>query len=133
MNGPARGETVMSISKKLYINFGIILAMVVVLFFVTLLAVQREHSAKASAAQASQMTDATTKVRSQFMLNRLSLGNYLLSGDGREVQHMNEGVQSLREALQSCQKFASSEEQRAEIAAVQKNEESWVTELAEPM
>jgi len=36
----------MSMSKKLYLNFGIILAMVGVLFFVTLFAVQREHSAK---------------------------------------------------------------------------------------
>jgi len=40
----------MTIGKKLYMNFGIILTMVVVLFLVNLLAVQREHSAKAAAA-----------------------------------------------------------------------------------
>ena len=39
----------MTIGKKLYINFGIILSMVVVLFIVNLLAVQREHAAKAAA------------------------------------------------------------------------------------
>jgi methyl-accepting chemotaxis protein len=123
----------MSMSKKLYVNFGIILAMVILLFLVIVFAVQREHTAKAAAAQAMQMTDNTDKVRSQLMQNRLFLGNYLLSGDGREVQHMNDGVQQLREQLQTAQRFATSEEQRAAISTVQKNEEGWVTEFAEPM
>ena len=39
----------MTIGKKLYLNFGAILAMVVVLFLINLIAVQREHSAKAAA------------------------------------------------------------------------------------
>jgi len=123
----------MSMSKKLYVNFGIILAMVILLFLVIVFAVQREHTAKAAAAQAMQMTDNTDKVRSQLMQNRLFLGNYLLSGDGREVQHMNDGVQQLRDELQVAQKFATSEEQRSAISTVQKNEEGWVTEFAEPM
>ena len=38
----------MTIGKKLYMNFGIILTMVVVLFLVNLLAVQREHAAAQS-------------------------------------------------------------------------------------
>jgi len=35
----------MTIGKKLYMNFGAILAMVLVLFLINLVAVQREHSA----------------------------------------------------------------------------------------
>ena len=42
----------MTIGKKLYMNFGAILAMVLVLFLINLVAVQREHSAKAAASQA---------------------------------------------------------------------------------
>ena len=71
----------MSMSKKLYASFGFILAMVVVLFFVTWFAVHHEQSTKEAASQASQMTDTTAKVRSQIMLNQLYLNNYLLSGD----------------------------------------------------
>ena len=41
----------MTIGKKLYLNFGVILTMVVVLFLVNWSAVQREHAAKAAAAQ----------------------------------------------------------------------------------
>jgi methyl-accepting chemotaxis protein len=123
----------MSMSKKLYINFGIVLAMVCVLFLVTWFAVDREHNAKAAAAQALQMADSTNKVRSQIMQNRLYLGNYLLSGDGREVERMNEGVSQLREALQSSERLASTDEQRAALQTVQKNEDAWVAEFAEPM
>jgi methyl-accepting chemotaxis protein len=116
----------MSMSKKLYLNFGIVLAMVVVLFLVTWFAVHREHTA-------TQMADSTDKVRFQIMQDRLYLSNYLLSGDSREVEHMNEGVRQLRDALQTSERLASSDEQRSALQTVQKNEEAWVTEFAEPV
>ena len=71
----------MTIGKKLYVNFGIILTMVVVLFLVNMLAVQREHAAKAAAQASLELADATNEVRFQMMQNRLYLSNYLLSGD----------------------------------------------------
>ena len=91
----------MTIGKKLYVNFGAVLAMVVVLFAVNLVAVYREHSAKAAASQALQLADATDKVRFQMMQNRLYLSNYLLSGDTREVDRMNEGIRNLVDRMQS--------------------------------
>src|SRR5215831_5149702 len=85
-------ETGMTIGKKLYLNFGIILSMVVVLFLVNWSAVRREHAAK-------DLADTTNAVRFQMMQNRLYLSNYLLSGDTREVDHMNEGLRTLNEKL----------------------------------
>ncbi|MGA8866069.1 MAG: hypothetical protein WB510_03835, partial [Candidatus Sulfotelmatobacter sp.] len=82
----------MTIGKKLYMNFGIILSMVAVLFLVNLLAVQREHAAKAAAAASLQLADTTDAVRFQMMQNRLYLSNYLLSGDTREVDRMTDGL-----------------------------------------
>ena len=123
----------MSMSRKLYLNFGIILAMVVVLFLVTWFAVHREHDAKTAASQALQMADTTDQVRFEIMQNRLYLSNYLLSGDSREVQHMNDGVQKLRDDIQSALKLATSDEQRSALQSVQKNEDAWVTEFAQPM
>ena len=38
----------MTIGKKLYVNFGAVLAMVVVLFLVNFFAVQREHARRLS-------------------------------------------------------------------------------------
>jgi methyl-accepting chemotaxis protein len=123
----------MSMSKRLYANFGTILGMVLILFAVTYFSVQREHAAKAAAAQALAMSDNTDKVRFQIMQNRLYLSNYLLSGDAREVERMDDGVHLLNEYLQSCLRQASSDQQRSALEEVRKNEAAWLTEFAQPL
>ena len=123
----------MTIGKKLYLNFGAILAMVVVLFLINLIAVQREHSAKAAASQALQMAETTDKIRFQMMQNRLSLSNYLLSGDTREVDRLNDGMRVLQEKLQAGQALTTSEQQRNALEKVQSSEQSWAREFAAPL
>src|SRR3982074_3478277 len=103
----------MTIGKKLYVNFGIILTMVVVLFLVNLVAVQREHAARPAAAASLQLTDATDAVRFQMMQNRLYLSNYLLSGDTREVDRMNDGLRALNRKSEEERRLANSEQERA--------------------
>jgi len=102
----------MTIGKKLYMNFGIILTMVLVLFLVNWRAVQREHSAKAAAAASLELKGITNSVRFQMMQNRLYLSNYLLSGDTREVDHMNEGLRALNEKLEEGKNKANSSRKR---------------------
>ena len=123
----------MTIGKKLYMNFGAVLAMVVVLFLVNYFAVQREHSAKAAASQALQLAEATDSIKFQMMQNRLYLSNYLLSGDTREVDRMNEGMRSLSEKLQSTQALANSSQQRSALDKLQQNESNWGREFAAPL
>src|SRR5215475_12322206 len=105
----------MTIGKKLYVNFGAVLAMVVVLFLVNLAAVQREHSAKAAASQALHMAETTNRVRFQMMQNRLYLSNYLLSGDTREVERLNDGMRILQEELQTAETSANSDQQKSAL------------------
>ncbi|HEY7354400.1 MAG TPA: methyl-accepting chemotaxis protein [Terriglobales bacterium] len=123
----------MSITKQLYVRFGAILLTVLILLAVILVAVERERSAKASASQALEMADLTNQVRFHMMQNRLYLSNYLLSGDSREVERMNEGIHLLTDDLQKCQKLASSDQQRAALESVAKNESNWAAEFAQPM
>jgi len=123
----------MTIGKKLYVNFGAVLAMVVVLFLVNLVAVQREHSAKAAASQALKMAETTDKVRFQIMQNRLYLSNYLLSGDTREVERLNEGEHTLQDALQTAENLSNSEQQKDALEKVQTNEQNWAREFAAPL
>jgi methyl-accepting chemotaxis protein len=123
----------MTIGKKLYINFGAVLAMVVVLFLVNMIAVQREHAAKASAQQSMEMSDATDTVRFQMMQNRLYLSNYLLSGDTREMDRMNEGIRLLSEDLKKTVSLTSSDQQKAALEKVQQLEQSWTNEFATPL
>src|SRR6516165_9607359 len=101
----------MTIGKKLYLSFGAVLAMVVVLFLVNLTAVQREHAAKAAAAQSMELADSTDAVKFQMMQNRLYLSNYLLSGDTREVERMNEGIRLLSDKLEKTTNLAASDQE----------------------
>ncbi len=123
----------MTISKKLYTNFGAILAMVVVLFLINVTAMYRERATKAAAAQALQMADSTDQIRFQMMQNRLYLSNYLLSGDTREVDRMNEGVHILSEKLNEGMKLTNSAVEKDALEKVQKTESAWATEFAAPL
>ncbi len=123
----------MSITKQLYVRFGAILLTVLILLAVILVAVERERSAKAAASQALDMKTLTDQIRFQMMQNRLYLGNYLLSGDSREVDHMNEGVRQFSEYLAKSEKLATSDQQRAALDNMAKNEAGWASDLARPM
>ena len=123
----------MTIGKKLYLNFGAVLAMVVVLFLVNLTAVQREHSAKAAASASIELADATDAVKFQMMQNRLYLSNYLLSGDTREVERMNEGIRFLNEKLLKAEGFSNSDQQKSALEKVRQQEQNWLKEFATPL
>src|SRR6202140_1679863 len=123
----------MTIGKKLYTNFGIILTMVVVLFLVNWSAVQREHDTKKAAQQSLDLADTTNAVGFQMMQNRLYLSNYLLSGDTREVDRMNEGGRLLNQKLEEGERMANSEQVKSALAKVQQLEQAWAKEFAQPL
>ncbi len=123
----------MTIGKKLYVNFGIILATVLLLFLVNWMAVQREHSAKANAAASLDMKSITSNVRFQIMQNRLYLSNYLLSGDTREVDRMNEGLRTLNSKLEDGNGRSTSEQVKTSLSKVQQLEQAWSKECAQAL
>jgi len=123
----------MNIRDKLYLNFGIILATVLLLLAVNLLMVRREHETKAAARRSMDMADATSAVRFQMMQNRLHLQNYLLSGDTRDVEKMKDGERQLNDELQHSRELTSSDQQRSDLEKVQSLEQSWGADFASPL
>jgi methyl-accepting chemotaxis protein len=123
----------MTISKKLYLNFGAILALLLVLFIVNLTAVHREHAARASASHALQLAQDGEAVRFQMMQNRLHLRNYLLSGDSREVDTMNEGIARLHAMLKDLISKVNSEGHRAALQRLDEAERQWESNFARPL
>jgi methyl-accepting chemotaxis protein len=123
----------MNIGKKLYLSFGIILATVLVLLAINLYGVHREHETKAAAQRSIDMTEATASVRFEMMQNRLHLQNYLLSGDTREVEQMNEGEHRLSDAVRHAQELANSTIQRTSLEKVQGMEQGWGSDFANPL
>src|SRR5690349_4497629 len=73
----------MTIGRKLYTGFGLILGILVLLFVVSFTASHIEHTARSTAAEALQNIQTIEKVRFQVMQSGLDLRNYLLSGDPR--------------------------------------------------
>ena len=123
----------MSIRNKLYAGFGAILAVVLVLFLVNMAAMLRERSARSAATKSADMEQATEAVRFQMMENRLLLGNYLLSGDTRELDHMNAGVSRLTGLLDHATSLAVSDQERAALGKVKEAEQNWATAFAGSM
>jgi methyl-accepting chemotaxis protein len=68
-----------------------------------------------------------------MMQNRLSLSNYLLSGDTREVERLNDGMRVLEEKLQAGENLTTSEQQRTALEKVQSSEQNWAREFAAPL
>jgi len=123
----------MTLGKKLYLNFGGVLLGVVFLFVVNYMAVQREHDAKQAAAASLDLAEATDAIRFQMMQNRLYLSNYLLSGDTREVDRMNDGVKTLNDRLEKSSNLTSSDQQKTALEKVQQLEQNWAKEFAQPL
>ena len=123
----------MTIGRKLYWTFGFVLAMVVMLFLVTYIAVQREKTAKAAATQTIKINEAVDKIKFQMMQNRLYLGNYLLSGDTREIDQMNEGIHQLADKIRDTESFASTDQQKSALDQVARSEQGWANEFADPL
>src|ERR1700680_2382643 len=123
----------MTIGKKLYVSFGIILSTVVFLFVVNWYAVHREHDAKSAAAASLELADATNAVRFQMMQYRLYLSNYLLSGDTREVDRMTEGLRTLNEKLGRGKNLANSDQVRTALAQEQQLGHAWSKDFAQPL
>jgi methyl-accepting chemotaxis protein len=123
----------MTIGKKLYVSFGIVLLTVLLLLAINLIALQREHETKAAAQRTIDMTEATSTVRFQMIHNRLYLQDYLLSGDTRAVDKMNDGERLLTEALHHAEELSTSSQQKSNLDKVQTLEQSWAGDFANPL
>ena len=80
-----------SIGGKLYTGFGLIMAIVVVAFFVNWLAVRHEQTTRALYKKSITMVENLSKLDRARNQNRLFLRNFLLNGDRRESDALARG------------------------------------------
>jgi len=123
----------MTISRKLYVGFGSILGILVLLFLVSFFASQREHSARNAGASALQSIQAIEKIRYQVMENGLSLRNYLLSGDPREESAEASGVKTLATLLREAQNKTTDDRLREAYSSIESNQQSWEDDFSKPL
>jgi len=123
----------MTISKKLYVGFGSVLGILVLLFLVSFWASQREHTARATGKVAQQNTETLDKIRYQLMVTGLDLRNYLLSGDPRQETTLESDDRKLGEELRDAQVKAGDDHLRETYAIVESNHQSWEDDFSKPL
>src|SRR5437762_6807085 len=123
----------MTIGKKLYAGFGLILATLSVLFVVNIIAGWKESSARKDASLALESVRTVESVRYQIMLNRLNMNNFLLSGDPRDEEKVSKGLTDITEQIKRGESQASSEAVRTALIQVESTEASWADNFAKPL
>jgi len=123
----------MTISRKLYVGFGSILGILVVLSLVSFTTSQREHNARNTGATSLQSIQTIEKMRYQLMENGLDLRNYLLSGDPREEAAEINGVRTLGNLLREAQNRTSDDRLHDAYSAIDSNQQSWDEDFAKPL
>src|SRR6266704_242394 len=108
----------MTIGKKLYAGFGLILGILLLLFFVNLFAGWMEKSARTNAGTALESVRTIESVRYQIMLNRLNMNNFLLSGDPRDEDRVTRGLNDITDIIKRGESQATNETVRTALIQV---------------
>ena len=123
----------MSIRKKLYFNFGLMLAIALALCLFNVMAVWREHSARAANAHAFEVAQASETIRFQMMQNRQLLSNYLLSGSSGDLNSLTDGLTKLQDSIHKTADKQASEQQKTALTKLSDAEREWENNFARPL
>jgi methyl-accepting chemotaxis protein len=123
----------MTISKKLYRGFATILAVIVFLFFINIFGVVRQYSTRSAVASTLADVQTIESIHLKMIDNRLSLGNYLLSGDLRDEDRTNKGIGELQDLLKQGEAKANDASLRSALSQVEENERGWADNFAKQM
>jgi methyl-accepting chemotaxis protein len=123
----------MTIGKKLYSGFGLILGIMIVLLIINIFSIAHEYTARSGVGATLADVQSLEKVRYQMMQNRLYLGSYLLSGDLRDEDKTSKGINDLQDLLKSTEARASDPAIRSLLSQVEDVERNWAEDFAKQM
>src|SRR5271170_5398630 len=123
----------MTIRNRLYLGFGSSLFFLVLLFMASTYTGIKEVSARRDASIALDGVRTIESVRNQIMLNRLDLNDFLLSGDPRDEDRVNKGLQVMSDLIKRGQSQAATESLRGGLLQVESTETSWGDNFAKPL
>jgi methyl-accepting chemotaxis protein len=123
----------MTIRNRLYLGFGSSLFFLVLLFMASTYTGIKERSARRDASTAMDGVRTIESVRNQVMLNRLDLNDFLLSGDPRDEEKVNKGLQAMSDLIKRGQSQAATESLRGGLLQVESTETSWADNFAKPL
>src|SRR5258708_35710404 len=123
----------MTIGKKLYAGFGLILGILSLLFIVNLFTGWKQSSTRKDNNSALDGVTTVEAVRYQIMLNRLNMNNFLLSGDPRDEDRVNKGLTDIVDQIKRGESNASNESVRTALIQADSTKASWSDNFAKPL
>jgi methyl-accepting chemotaxis protein len=123
----------MTISKKLYLGFGSIVVILILLCITNTTVVFQERSASRQAALAVESVQSLEAVQLKMMQIRLHLQDYLLTGDKRQHDKMTRESGSLAELFNKGRTLAQTETLRDVIVRMETNQRDWLDRFAAPL
>ena len=123
----------MTIGKKLYAGFGLILAILGVLLAVNITTGLVEKSALNNSSVALDSKGTIEAVRNQIMMNRLNMNNFLLSGDPRDEEKVNKGLTDITDLIKRGEAQTSNDAVHSALIQVESTEGSWADNFAKPL
>lgn len=123
----------MTIKKKLYLGFGSIVVILVLLFITNTAVILRQRSAATQASTALESVQSLQAVETKIMQVRLSLQDYLLTGDERQLERMRKEAAGLADFFNAGRALAQSATVRDVLFRMEVNERDWMDKFAEPL
>jgi len=123
----------MTVQKKLYVGFGSISAVLVLLFVINTTVILRERAASREASRALESAQDLEAVQLKLMQNRLYLENYLLTGDLRQQDKLTQGINELEELLRTARANSAANGSQDVLARIKTNEQNWKENFASPL
>jgi methyl-accepting chemotaxis protein len=123
----------MTIAKRLYSGFGLILGILFFLLLVNLFATGRQRTASRDSDKALESVRTIETVRSQIMKNRLNLNNFLLSGDPRDEELVNKGMTEVADTLKRSEAQVGNDTLRMALIQIESTEANWADNFSKPL
>ncbi len=123
----------MTIGKKLYAGFGLILGILTLLLLLNLVTGYVADSARTTARNAIDSLRLVESARTQMMSNRLYMNNFLLSGDPRDEEKVNKGLTDMSDLFKRGESQTTNEAVRTALIQVESTESSWADNFAKPL
>lgn len=120
----------MTIGKKLYLGFGSIVVILVLLFITNTAVMLREGSASAQATATLDSVQSLQAVQLELMQVHLSLQDYLLTGDERQLERMKKEAATLADLFTKARAESHSDNVRDVLFRMEVTERDWTDEFA---
>ena len=123
----------MTIGKKLYAGFGLILVIIGVLFVVNIISGLIEKSSRNNSTVALDSKTTVENVNNQMMQNRLDMNNFLLSGDPRDEEKVNKGLTEIADLIKRGEAQVTNDTVHTALIQLESTEASWADNFAKPL